>query len=175
MRKILLSLLTVGLIAGTSSAHIGDNVYLLFEIPAADLADIDLTDVSVADWEDVIGDPALVTTDFYQDPTVGEGAQYDPADLDYRIWLGYNGAASHVYMGMERVDNVYVNEYAGGDLGQLWRHDAIEFMLDGDHTGGDYTGSADENWTDEEKKLNGNRTAQQYVAIGDTPDGRHVG
>jgi hypothetical protein len=175
MRKILLSLLTVGFIAGSSSAHIGDNVYLLFEIPAADIADIDLTDVSVADWEDVIGDPALVTTDFYQDPTVGEGAQYDPADLDYRIWLGYNGAASHVYMGMERVDNVYVNEYAGGDLGQLWRHDAIEFMLDGDHTGGDYTGSADENWTDEEKKLNGNRTAQQYVAIGDTPDGRHVG
>ena len=99
MRKILLSLLTVGFIAGSSSAHIGDNVYLIFEIPAAYLADIDLTDVSVADWEDVIGDPALVTTDFYQDPTVGEGAQYDPADLDYRIWLGYNSAASHLYMG----------------------------------------------------------------------------
>ena len=54
-------------------------------------------------------------------------------------------------------------------------NDAIEFMLDGDHTGGDYTGSADENWSEEEQKLNGNRIAQQYVAIADTPDGRHVG
>ena len=138
-------------------------------------ADLDITDISVADWEDVVGDPSLVATDFYADPTVGEGAQYDPADMDYRIWLGWNGSSSTMHMAMERVDDVYINEYAGGDLGQLWRHDAIEFMLDGDHTGGDYTGSADENWTEEEKKFNNNRTAQQYVAIADTPDGRHVG
>ena len=38
----------------------------------------------------------------------------------------------------------------GGELAK--QKLAIEFMLDGDHTGGDYTGSADENWTDEEKK-----------------------
>lgn len=178
MRKSLLSLAAAGLIggmSGTASAHIGETIYLVYEIPDADVADIDIRDISVADWEDVVGDASLVATDFYADPTVGEGAQYDPADLDYRIWLGWNGSSSTMHMAMERVDNVYINEYAGGDLGQLWRHDAIEFMLDGDHTGGDYTGSADENWTDEEKKLNGNRTAQQYVAIADTPDGRHVG
>ncbi len=178
MRKSLLSLIVAGLVggmSGTASAHIGESVYLIYEIPDSDLSDIDIRDISVADWEDVVGDAPLVTTDFYQDPTVGEGAQYDPADLDYRIWVGWNGNSSTIYMAMERVDNVYINEYAGGDLGQLWRHDAIEFMLDGDHTGGDYTGSADENWTDDEKLLNNNRTAQQYVAIADTPDGRHVG
>ena len=176
--KRLYGLLAMGLIVGLTSganAHIGEQVYLLFELPEADLADIDLRDASIADWEDVVGDAQLVTTDFFQDPTVGDGAQYDPADLDYRIWLAWNGNAGTIWMGMERIDNIYINEYAGGDLGSLWRQDAIEFMLDGDHTGGDYTGSADENWTDEEKDLNNNRTAQQYVAIGDTPDGRHVG
>ena len=176
--KRLYGFLAMGLILGLTSgasAHIGEQVYLLFELPEADLADIDLRDASIADWEDVVGDAQLVTTDFFQDPTVGDGAQYDPADLDYRIWLAWNGNAGTIWMGMERIDNIYINEYAGGDLGSLWRQDAIEFMLDGDHTGGDYTGSADENWTDEEKDLNNNRTAQQYVAIGDTPDGRHVG
>ena len=34
-------------------------------------------------------------------------------------------------------------------------------MLDGDHTGGDYTGSANPDWTEEEATLNNNRTAQQ--------------
>ena len=122
------------------------------------------------------GDASLDPTDFYQDPTVGDGAQYDPADLDYRIWLGWNGNLGTIWLGMERIDNTYINEYAGGNLGRLWRHDGIDFMLDGDHTGGDYyTLAADENWTDEERDLNINRTAQQYLAIGDTPDGRHVG
>ena len=176
--KRLYSLMAMGLILGLTSganAHIGEQVYLLFELSEADLADIDLRDADIADWEDVVGDAQLVTTDFFQDPTVGDGAQYDPADLDYRIWLAWNGNLGTIWMGMERIDNVYINEYAGGDLGSLWQHDAIEFMLDGDHTGGDYTGSADANWTDEEKDLNNNRTAQQYVAIGDSPDGRHVG
>jgi hypothetical protein len=171
-------LIAIGLVCsltGGASAHIGDQVYLIFEIPDADTQDIDLRDVSVADWEDVVGDAMFTPLDMYQDPTVGDGAQYDPADLDYRIWVGYNGNQGTVWMGMERIDNVYINEYTGGDLGSLWQHDAIEFMLDGDHTGGDYTGSADENWTEEEATLNTNRTAQQYVAIADTPDGRHVG
>ncbi|MCY4605672.1 MAG: hypothetical protein OXE49_15690, partial [Gemmatimonadetes bacterium] len=82
--KRLYGLLAMGLILGLTSgasAHIGEQVYLLFELPEADLADIDLRDASIADWEDVVGDAQLVTTDFFQDPTVGDGAQYDPADL----------------------------------------------------------------------------------------------
>ena len=171
-------LVAMGLILGLSSsasAHIGDRIYLIFELSEADLADIDLHDADITDWEDVLGDASLVPTDFVQSPDVGYGAQYDPADLDYRIWLGWNGNLGTIWMGTERIDNIYINEYAGGDLNGLWRHDSIEFYIDGDHTGGDYTGSADETWTDEEGDLNNNRTAQQYLAIGDTPDGRHVG
>ena len=73
MRKSLLSLIVAGLMSGTASAHIGDNIYLVYEIADADVADLDYTDISVADWEDVVGDPSLIATDFYADPTVGEG------------------------------------------------------------------------------------------------------
>jgi hypothetical protein len=103
---------------------------------------------------------------------VGDGAQYDPADLDYRIWTGWNGNSQTIWFAMERVDNVYFGrEYDGSSP---WNYEAIECMLDGDHTGGDYTGSANEDWTEEEAKLNNNRTAQQYIAVADDPSGRHV-
>ncbi|MCC7264763.1 MAG: hypothetical protein IT369_19780 [Candidatus Latescibacteria bacterium] len=78
-------------------------------------------------------------------------------------------------MAQERLDNVYINSYPGGSLGDLWQYDSIEFMVDGDHSGGDYTGSADPNWTADEQVLNNNRTAQQYAAIATSPDGHTVG
>ena len=181
MRKSLFGVLVLALVlglAGGASAHIGDTVYLLFEIADADIADIDLRDQSLDDWLDVVGDPSLLATDFFADPTVGEGAQYDPADMDYQVWLGWNGGTSTLWCAIERIDDKYVNEYAGGNLGELWRHDSIEFMLDGDHSGGEYgfnAGNCGEGCTEEDVFLINNRQAQQYVAIADAPDGRHVG
>lgn len=178
MRKSLSVVLALafGLAMATgASAHIGDKIFLLFEISDADLADIDLRDGSVEDWEDVVGDPNLLPSDFFADPTVGAGAQYDPADMDYRIWLNWNDTGNHLYMATERIDDIYINEYAGGNLSSLWQHDAVEFMVDGDHNGGDISSSANPDWTDEEKILNNNRTGQQFVAIADSPDGRKGG
>ena len=182
MRKSLLAFLIGAFVVGTvstASAHIvrdGIEFYLLFEVATEDAADLDFDDGGVDDWRDVVGDPSVTASQFFADPTVGAGAQYDPADMDYQIWMGWNSDSSVLYGAMERTDDVFVNEYAGGNLGDLWRHDgSFEFMLDGDHTGGDYTGSADDTWTDEEKTLNNNRTAQQYVGISDAPDGRHIG
>ena len=91
MKRTLSALLGLGMVFGTAStasAHIGDNVFLIFEIPSADAVDLDFNDLSVADREDVVGDPSVNATDMFADPTVGEGAQYDPADMDYRIWVG---------------------------------------------------------------------------------------
>jgi len=178
MKKTFLAILAVSLVMSLASgagAHIGGKIYNWYEIADADLASIDLRDGSIADWENTVGDPSLSATDFYFDPTVGDGAQYDPADLNFRIWMGWNQTGNHAYMAMERVDDVYVNEYAGGSPGDFWKYDGLEFMVDGDHTGGDYTGSADPLWTAEEQKLNNNRTAQQYLGLGDSPDGVAVG
>jgi len=164
------------LLVGPAYAHVGDRIYSIPEISDADLDRFDLHDTSLDDWRSILVEPSLWATDFVADLTVGEGAPYDPADMDYQFWLGWNGSTDRLYVAMERTDDTFVNEYDGGNLGDLWRHDgSFEFMLDGDHSGGDYTGSADPDWTDEEKTLNNNRTAQQYVGIGDAPDGRHIG
>ena len=168
-------LVAMGLILGLTSgasAHIGEQVFLLFEIADEDIGNLDFTDGTIEDWEDVVGDPQFLPTDFYQDPTIGDGAQYDPADLDYRIWSGWNATSGTIWFAIERTDNVYFGrDY--NDNGP-WNYEAVELKLDGDHTGGDYTASANPNWTDEEWRLNDNRTAQQYFALADDPSGRHV-
>ena len=146
MRRSLMLLIAIGLVCGLTggaSAHIGERVFLLFEATEDDLGDIDLRDGTVEDWEDVFGEPSWTPTDLYQDPTIGDGAQYDPADLDYRIWAGWS-TSGHIWYAMDRIDNVYFGrEYDGASP---WNYDAIEIMIDGDHTGGDYTGSANPNW-----------------------------
>jgi hypothetical protein len=178
MKKSLLAVLVIGLVlglAGGASAHIGDTVWLIFEIADADVVDIDLQDADITDWEDVVGDASLTAADMFADPTVGEGAPYDPADMDYRLWFGWNETASALYGAMERTDDVFVNEYAGGDLASTWKHDgSFEFMVDGDHSGGDYSNAANPDWTDEEKTMAHNRTAQQFIGIADAPDGQHI-
>ena len=181
MRRSLFGVLALAFILGLAtgaSAHIGDTVYLFFEIPDADVADIDLQDGSVDDWLDVVGDPSVDATDFFADPGVGDGAPYDPADMDYEIWFGWNESTGTLWGAMQRTDDVYINEYAGGDLGDLWRWDStIEFMFDADHTGGEYgfNTSNCEGCSEEEINLINNKQAQQFTAISEAPDGKTVG
>ena len=171
----LFAALVPGLAGKAAWAHIGDRIYPIYEIADEDLGRLNFHDNTLSDWSRVVGPPTLSTTDFTTDPTVGEGALSGPADLSYNIWLGWNDRTNRLYVAQDRVDNVYINSYPGGSLGDLWQYDSIEFMVDGDHSGGDYTGSADPNWTVDEQVLNNNRTAQQYAAIATSPDGHTVG
>ena len=66
--KRLYGLLAIGLILGLTSgasAHIGERVYLLFEMLDEDTGDLDFTDGTVEDWEDVVGEPNFLPTDLY--------------------------------------------------------------------------------------------------------------
>ena len=162
-------------LAGSAHAHIGEKVYLIFEIPDADLEDIDLFDADISDWEDVVGDASLTPEDFFADPDVGDGAQYNPADMDYRVWLGWNETNNRLYLAAERTDDVYINEYSGGAPATVWQYDSVEFMVDGDHSGGQYNFGNSETMTDEEKARNQNSQAQKWNAIFDAPDGRILG
>ncbi len=154
-------------------AHIGDKIYPIYEYSAEDLGTLfPLDGQSLDEWKDLMGEPMFLPTDLYQHPNVGDGAQYDPQDLDYKIWMGYNSENKHVFFAIERYDNVYFGrEYAGSSP---WNYEGVELMLDGDHTGGDYTGFANPDWTDEEKTLNNNRHAQHYITVADDLSGRHV-
>jgi hypothetical protein len=159
--------------ASGANAHIGEEIFLIFEIADADLGDIEF-DGNIEDWEDTVGPPSLLPADFFADPGVGDGAAYDPADMDYRIWLAWNQTGNHLYFAVDRLDNIYFNEYAGGNPGSVWQQDSIEFMVDGDHSGGSYNRN-NEDLTAEEKTRHFNAQAQKYNFTFDVPDGRWGG
>ena len=76
---------------GTAHGHVGDRVFPFYEI--IDEAAIDVTDGTIEDWEELFGEPSLTSLDFtgftsYQGS--GESMDYNPSDLDFRIWLGWN-------------------------------------------------------------------------------------
>jgi len=175
MKKSLVVMLAAGLVValcGAVSAHIGTAIYPLYELPTADLPD--LRDGTLEDWEDVLPGASLDHNAFAP-LNVSDGAGINPADLAYRAFFAWHSAGQHLFMAIERVDDVYVNTYEGGDLAGLWRFDSIEFMVDGDHTGGAYNGFPAEEYTAEEIKLLSNYQAQQYVAVAESPDGRSLG
>ncbi len=181
MRTCLASLLALsafqGLATGTH-AHVGDEIYPFFELLDEDLDRIDLTDGSVEDWLEVIGEPPLTAVDFYWGYW-GEMA-YDPSDVDFRIWLAWHEDSSTLWIAMERFDDLYLNFYDGeGPYRpyemQLW-DSSIRFMVDGDHTGGTYSYFLGRNCHDctPDQVLENYRQAQEWVAIAETPDGEHL-
>jgi hypothetical protein len=175
MKRALLFLLVVGL-CGAVSAHIGGLTYDLYEISTDELPD--LRDGSTDDWEAVLTGTSLDHND-YAPLAVKEGAPIDPTDLAFKSWMAWHYTSQTIWMAVERIDDAYVNTYPGGALQDLWKHDGLEFMVDGDHSGGDFNGNdafpqgADSpQW---EKDLYANYQGQQYICIPESPDGRVLG
>ena len=52
-------------LAPAAPAHIGDQIYPFYELLDEDLHRIDLTDGSIEDWYDVLGEASLTAADFY--------------------------------------------------------------------------------------------------------------
>ena len=168
--------------AGDAHAHIGDQIYFFHELLDEDLDRIDLTDGSVDDWYDVLGEPSLTAADFYF-----PYSHYDPASCDNRFWLGWHRRSGTLWVAMERFDDIYFNNYAGEinewGLPTVFRSTMnswdsyFSFMVDGDHSGGRYLFGLHncEECTVDEDKLRNNRQAQHWQAIAETADGRQVG
>ena len=113
-----------------------DRIYPIMQLTDRDVAEIDVTDGSVEDWEYIVGEPTLTPLDFAQ--TFGDS--YDPSDMDFRIWLGWHDATDRIFFAMERVDDVYVNEFDREDENEnevmVFHDSSVEFAVDGDHSGG---------------------------------------
>ena len=154
VRNAARTLILVLLFPSLCLAHAGGMTVPIEELSDQDLESIDLTDGSLDDWATGLL-PALTSGDFAVLPGVGDAAPYNHSDLDFSIWLGWHG--DRVYVAIERVDDVYVNE--SGDISQ---QDHIEFMTDGDHSGGSYL-SPEESYT-----------AQQYVGIAEIDVGSRI-
>ena len=181
MRTCIVPLLTLAPLLGPASdahPHIGDEVYLFYELLDEDLHRIDLTDGSIEDWYDVLGEPSLTAADFYY-----PRSHYDPGNCDFRFWLGWHRRSGTLWVAMERFDDIYHNNYAGGTLEPGFPRPAMvlwdsyfSFMVDGDHSGGRYQfGHHCEGCTVEEANLLNNRQAQHWMAIAETTAGRQVG
>ena len=113
-------------------AHVGDWIVPVFEITDEQLGRIDLEDGSILEWED-LGEPSLTTRDFSRFGFPGEeNLGHDYADLDFRIWLGWNAARNRIYGSIQAADD----SYRGFDDAR--RVDGLQFYLDGDHSGGQY-------------------------------------
>ena len=157
------------LLATRVFAHAGDEIYPFLELLDEDLERIDLTDGSVEDWLEVLGEPSLTASDFYW-----LNYRYDPSELDFRIWLAWHQDSNTIWIAMERFDDLYFNRYDGGGLGEMWLWDSsIAFLVDGDHTAGQYSQyhGPDCKYCTPERILASNRQAQRWMAIAEAPDG----
>ena len=130
-----LSLTLAGFLS-VANAQPPDRIYPIMQLTDRDVAEIDVTDGSVEDWENIVGEPTLTPLDFAEP----FGGSYDPSDMDFRIWLGWHDATDRIFFAMERVDDVYVNEFDREDENEnevmVFHDSSVEFAVDGDHSGG---------------------------------------
>ena len=121
-------------------AHIGDRLYPISYLSEETLAALDQDDASVEDWVEAVGEPSLTPLDFdlaSNGPPVTSYDQYDPSNLDFRIWLGWSRDGKIHIAGLF-ADDVYYNEYGSDPDNSFSRWDHIILMVDGDHSGGPY-------------------------------------
>ena len=162
MKPLLIAVGVAGLLLGlvsSSEAQQSDRIWPIFELTDEDLAQIDIKDGSIWDWEEVVGEPTVTAWDFRTPSDLG--APYDPLSMDFRIWLAWHRSTSHIYVAMERADDHYINEYGTDEYNVVQgQHDSsIQFWVDGDHSGGEFL------FPDGEDDRY--QQAQRYVAIGE--------
>ncbi len=161
--------LVLGLLCG-AEAQESERLYPFVELTDADLAQIDVTDGTVDEWINLLGEPTLTALDFQIRP---DRPPYDPADMDHRAWLAWHGATNRLYVAIERSDDIYVNnyEYDGTIRCDLMSQNdsSVNFIVDGDASGGQYFFHG-RNVSDELRLLN-NQHAQNYILLGDIGGG----
>ena len=165
------TLLLVLITASIAHGHTGDEVYLFYELLDEDLDRIDLTDRSVEDWLEVVGEPSLFTSDFWKGSS---DYPSDPRNLDLRVWLAWHRNSSTLWVAVEAYDDRYVGYL--GDGTEEWGHctwwDAcMAFYVDGDHSGGRYRKFPG---AEDESDLLNYRQAQMYWMPIDPQEGQFV-
>ena len=134
MKKLAVLLLALSMTLALA-AMVSAQIFPVYEIPTTDLPD--LRDGSLDDWEAV-----LSGTSWTQDDFLPLAVGYYPEGMwpAWRGYMGWHAATQTLWVGVERVDDVYINTYPGGEPQNMWAHDGMDLMVDGDHSGGDYNG-----------------------------------
>lgn len=148
------------------AAHKGELIYPIYQIPKESIPD--LHDGTIEDWEDVLPGPSLTTFDFGSVEVAG-AQPLSPEDLACQIFMGWSLEEQRIYIAIERFDDFHVNTYDGTGLSKFWQSDGAELMIDGDHSGGQYSGFGGDR--DAAYRLMDNQ-AQHYYMLPSAPDSR---
>ena len=174
--QFLLASLIAGSFAGGQSparGQLSDRVIPIPEITEEAVPRIDLQDGTVAEWWEVLGEPALTITDF--EPR-GDISAYDPADLDFVMWLGWRQLTNHLYVAVTATDDHYDNEFGAdvehGDQEFAW--DIFAIAIDGDHSGGQWVDPAWWRSDEYDYKTLFNVHVQEYVGMAQSHTDRNV-
>ena len=142
-------------------AHVGDRVYPIPELTDEMLAQIDLKDGSVDEWSELVGEPAMTPLDFKED---FNGQDYDPADLDFRVWLAWHDTLERLYLAAVLSDDELGALPDPSDPSLLRSYDSISMAVDGDHSGGSAIAPCVQGCTEAELLVNDSQI-QQYDAV----------
>ena len=119
-----------------SAAHVGDRLYPIFYLTDEMMEGIRVDDGTVDEWYELVGEPNLSILDFHE---TQNNSQYDPSDMDFRIWLAWHDDPVRIYLAFVGSDDAYENNHdydANFPQNLIIAHDSIELIVDGDHSGG---------------------------------------
>ena len=182
MGNILRTITLIAVSASLSFAHVGDRVVPISEIPEEFFDLININDAAIDDWLSVIGEPSLTGLDFtanFGAPGQDWGEEYNPADLDFRIWLAWHRELNRIYVAAQGVDDVLVDQ-SDGYFDEWYWDGMMRLEVDGDHSGGIFV------WDEEDDQglttwwqgvqlfsaspLNYRRDPAVYMLVPDPPD-----
>lgn len=116
--------------------HVGERIFPIWELPTSALPD--LHDHSLVDWPVLAEEDLLTRSDFASIYSGGGAFGGYEEDLEVNVRLGWSHALQRIYVSCERFDDEYINTYAAETSDSLWKHDGLDFWIDGDHSGGPY-------------------------------------
>ena len=140
-------------LASAASAHLGEIVYPIYELPTSDLPG--LHDGTLEDWEEALPLASLNHNDFLF-RNIGLGGGIDPSDLAVRVFLAWHHASQRIFVAVERLDDVYLDPSVGC-CGEGY----TQLFVDGDHSGGQFGFLGDE-FSEEESDRRSYAQAQMY-------------
>ena len=143
-----------------AQSHVGDRVYPIYQLTDEMVERIDIGDGSVDEWMEL--DPSLTLVDFGLIPDASDITERDPADLDFRIWLGWVPSPSRIYVAAIVADDVYFN-----DNERFVDH--LTLGIDADHSGGLWFWSSEPGADAETERVLQASNVQWYDALPEAP------
>ena len=156
-------------LTGVAQAHLpGDVTYYAFQWPDGFEPEID---GHLSEWEVVPNAYVQTTEDLFQISGQSKGG-YDLSDFSVRLIVGWNRTSNLLYFAAEVFDNVHRASRNLSYTGPNPEEDALEIMIDADHSGGRYNlhPGLEHHLSPEERRQYVGALATQYIVSAPAPN-----